>query len=145
MFDYEAGGRYAEAVARYLDLFGRDRVRVMLFEEMFGADDARAPRARALPRHPLRRGPAAADERGRPGALALLAAVLDNDALRTRVKRLFPLPLRTRIGQAIRTSVPTEKPALDPGHRRRAAPALPGRHRPARGPPRPPAPGWPAG
>jgi hypothetical protein len=30
------------------------------------------------------------------------------------VKRLFPLPLRTRIGQAIRTGVPTEKPALDP-------------------------------
>jgi hypothetical protein len=44
----------------------------------------------------------------------VLAAVLDNDALRNRVKRLFPLPLRTRIGQAIRTSVPTEKPELDP-------------------------------
>ena len=43
-----------------------------------------------------------------------LAAVLGNDALRNRVKRLFPLPLRTRIGQAIRSSVPTEKPELDP-------------------------------
>ena len=42
----------------------------------------------------------------------LLAALLGNDALRGRVKRLFPLPLRTRIGQAIRTRVPTEKPVL---------------------------------
>ena len=47
MFDYEAGGRYAEAVERYLELFGRDRVRVMLFEELFGADDpARAAGSR---------------------------------------------------------------------------------------------------
>ena len=53
MFDYEAGGRYAEAVERYFELFGRDRVQVMLFEEMFGADDTEAARRglEALPRH----------------------------------------------------------------------------------------------
>ena len=34
MFDYEAGGRYAEAVERYFAAFGRDRVHVVLFEEL---------------------------------------------------------------------------------------------------------------
>ena len=34
MFDYEGGGYYAAAVARYLELFGPDRVLVLLFEEM---------------------------------------------------------------------------------------------------------------
>ena len=40
MFDYEAGGRYAEAVARYLATFGRDRVHVVLFEELVNAPAA---------------------------------------------------------------------------------------------------------
>ena len=34
MFDYEGGGYYAAAVARYRELFGPDRVLVVLFEEM---------------------------------------------------------------------------------------------------------------
>ena len=114
MFDYEAGGRYADAVARYLDLFGRDRVRVMLFEEMFGADDTAR---RALERFlgvRFAEGPPPRMNVGGRVRSPFWAAVLDNDALRNRVKRLFPLPLRTRIGQAIRSSLPTEKPALDP-------------------------------
>ena len=34
MFDYEGGGYYAAPVARYLDLFGPDRVLVVIFEDM---------------------------------------------------------------------------------------------------------------
>ena len=47
-------------------------------------------------------------------ASPIWAALLGNVGLRNRVKRLFPLALRTRIGQFIRTSVKTEKPVLDP-------------------------------
>jgi hypothetical protein len=86
----------------------------MLFEEMFGADDtARLALARA-PGGRCAEGPPPRMNVGGRGRSRFWAAVLDNDALRHRVKRLFPLPLRTRIGQAIRTSLPTEKPALDP-------------------------------
>jgi hypothetical protein len=117
MFDYEAGGRYAEAVARYLAAFGRDRVEVMLFEEIFGAGAAAAAARRELEGFLGIRFAAGPPPRMNVGGRVrspLLAALLGNDALRGRVKRLFPLPLRTRIGQAIRTRVPTEKPVLDP-------------------------------
>ena len=43
MFDYEGGGYYAAAVARYLERFGPDRVLVLLFEELT-ADMARRGR-----------------------------------------------------------------------------------------------------
>jgi len=114
MFDYEAGGRYAEAVERYLDLFGPDRVRVMLFEEMFGDDDAKRRELERFLDVRFAKGPPPRMNVGGRVSVPFLAKVLDNDALRNRVKRLFPLPLRTRIGQAVRTSVPTEKPELDP-------------------------------
>ena len=114
MFDDEAGGRYAEAVARYLDRFGRDRVKVMLFEEMFGTDDGARRGLEDFLGIRFAEGPPPRMNVGGKVRSALLAAILDNDALRTRVKRLFPLPLRTRIGQALRTSVPMEKPELDP-------------------------------
>jgi len=114
MFDYEAGGRYAEAVARYLDRFGRDRVKVMLFEEMFGTDGGARRGLEDFLGIRFAEGPPPRMNVGGKVRSPLLAAILDNDALRTRVKRLFPLPLRTRIGQALRTSVPMEKPELAP-------------------------------
>lgn len=115
MFDYEAGGRYSEAVDRYIEVFGRDRVKVLLFEEMFGADETARRELEAFLDIRFAKGPPPRMNVGGKVRSPLLAAILDNDALRTRVKRLFPLALRTRIGQTIRTSVPTEKPELDPG------------------------------
>ena len=48
MFDYEAGGRYAAAVERYLALFGRERVMVALFEELVADDPALRRRLEAF-------------------------------------------------------------------------------------------------
>jgi hypothetical protein len=117
MFDYEAGGYYADAVARYFGLFGRDRVRVELYEELFGADDG--PRRRladflgvALPGGP----PPRVNIGGRVKS-PLWAALLGSDALRASAKRLLPLGLRTRITGAVLGSVEIEKPALDPALR----------------------------
>lgn len=112
MFDYEAGGRYAEAVARYIDLFGRDRVMVILFEEMFGADEGPRRRLEAFLGIRFAKGPPPRMNVSGRIASPVWAALLGNDALRHRVKRLFPLAVRTRIGQFIRTSVRTEKPEL---------------------------------
>jgi hypothetical protein len=117
MFDYEAGGRYTEAVERYFSLFGRNRVKVMFFEETFGTGDTGEVARRTLEGFlgvSFPKGPPPRMNVGGKVRSPVLAAVLDNDALRNRVKRLFPLPLRTRIGQTIRSSVPTEKPALNP-------------------------------
>ena len=96
------------------DRFGRDRVKVMLFEEMFGADPARRAELAAFLGIGFAEGPPPRMNVGGKVKSPFLAALLGNDALRNRVKRLFPLPLRTRIGQAIRTRVPTERPELDP-------------------------------
>jgi hypothetical protein len=114
MFDYEAGGRYAEAVGRYLDRFGRDRVKVLFFEEMFGTDETARQGLADFLGIRFAEGPPPRMNVGGRVKSPLLAAVLGNEALRGRVKRLFPLALRTRIGQAIRTRVPTERPALGP-------------------------------
>jgi hypothetical protein len=128
MFDYEAGGRYAEAVERYFRLFGRDRVRVVLFEELFGPGDTGEAARRGLEAFlgiGFAKGPPPRMNVGGKVSWPILASLLGNDALRGRVKRLFPLPLRTRLGQAIRSSVPTEKPELHP----EAAAALRRRYR----------------
>ena len=70
MFDYEAGGRYAEAVERYLARFGRERVMVLLFEELFGDDPAARHRLEAFLGIRFPQGPAAADEHRRQGEVA---------------------------------------------------------------------------
>ena len=137
MFDYEAGGRYADAVARYLELFGRDRVMVMLFEEMFGADPAARRRLEAFLGIRFPEGPPPRMNMGGRVRSPVLAALLGNEALRGALKRLLPLaaphpdrPAGPRIG-------PGGEARARPRHRRRAAPALRRRHRPARGADRP--------
>ena len=70
MFDYEGGGYYAAAVARWLERFGPERVLVLLFEELTADTDAARGAARGLPRHGAAGGRAAADQRRRAGALA---------------------------------------------------------------------------
>lgn len=113
MFDYEAGGYYAEAVERYIGLFGRDRVTVIFFEEMFGSGDAGRSRLEAflglrLPARPLPR----MNMGGRVKS-PVWSTLLGNDALRRRVKQVFPLSVRTRIGEYFRSSVVVERPELD--------------------------------
>lgn len=114
MFDYAAGGTYAEAVNRYLRLFGPERVFVGMFEEMFG--EASAERARLAGFLGLAFPPGAPPRQNVGGRITspVWAALLGNQTLRRRVKRLFPLPLRTRIGEALRGRLKTEKPQLEP-------------------------------
>ena len=114
MFDYEAGGRYADAVERYLTLFGRDRVLVALFEDLVADDPATRGRIEAFLGIRLPAGPPPRMNVGGKVKSPLLAAVMESRALRGRLKRLLPLGLRTRIGQTVRGAVPVEKPELDP-------------------------------
>lgn len=114
MFDYEAGGRYAAAVARYLERFGRDRVMVALFEELIGADPTARHRMEAFLGIRFPEGPPPRMNMGGKVKSPVLAALMGNEALRGALKRLLPLESRTRIGQLVRGSVPVEKPELDP-------------------------------
>ena len=113
MFDYEAGGRYAEAVERYLRLFGPERVMVGFFEELIAA----GPTSRQLETLLGVSFPEGPPPRMNPGGRVkspVMAALLDNAALRGKFKRFIPLKQRTRLGQLVRSSVATEKPELDP-------------------------------
>jgi hypothetical protein len=114
MFDYAGGGLYSEAVRVYLDRFGRDRVLVLLFEELVGDYPAARRRLQAflgvdLPDTPLPR----ANVGGRLRS-PLIAAVLGNPSLRRLRETALPPGLRVRISQAIRPWLAVEKPALDP-------------------------------
>lgn len=114
MFDYEAGGRYADAVKRYIDIFGRDRVLVEFFEDLVVDDPATRGRIEAFLGTRLAEGPPPRMNVGGKVKSPVLAAVMDSKALRGTLKRLLPLGLRTRIGQTVRGAVPVEKPDLDP-------------------------------
>ena len=114
MFDYEAGGRYADAVERYLALFGRKQVLVMLFEELVAEDPAARKRLEAFLGLRFAEGPPPRMNMGGRVRSPVMAALMGNEALRGGLKRLLPLRARTRIGQLVRGSVPVEKPELDP-------------------------------
>lgn len=117
MFDYDLGGLYADAVRRYLDLFGPDRVLVLLFEDMIA--DWPAARARLaaflgadLPDIALPRMNVGGRVRSR-----LVAALMDDPRLRGAVRALTPVGLRTRLSERVHSAVATDKPELDPASR----------------------------
>lgn len=114
MFDYEGGGRYADAVRSYLDVFGRDRVLVVLFEELVGSYDSARARLEAflgidLPPGPLPR----ANVSGRLESRAL-ARILENRTLRQLRETLLPPGLRVRISQGIRSRLSVQRPTIAP-------------------------------
>ena len=114
MFDYEGGGYYAAAVARYLDLFGPDRVLVVLFEEMV-RDMGPARRELegflgvSLPDTELPQINA-----GGRAKSPLIAALVGNERLKEVLRKALPLGLRTRLSSSVRSAVTFEKPALRP-------------------------------
>lgn len=117
MFDYEAGGYYACAVARYLETFGRDRVLVLLFEELVGDwEAARARLARFLGTD-LPPGPLPQMNSGGRVRSPLAQALLGNAALRGAAQKLLPLGLRTALSQRLRGAVAVDRPVLDPAMR----------------------------
>ena len=114
MFDYEGGGYYAAAVARYLDLFGPDRILVVLFEEMIrdmgpvrrqleGFLDVSLPETE-LPRINV----------GGRAKSPLVAALLENERIKGALRKALPLSLRTRLSSSVRSAVTIEKPELRP-------------------------------
>ncbi|HRO13385.1 sulfotransferase, partial [Amaricoccus sp.] len=119
MFDYEGGGTYAAPVARYLDLFGPERVLVVMFEEM--VRDMSLVRGRlenflgvSLPATDLPQTNA-----GGRAKSPLVAAFLGNERLKGAVRKALPLGLRTRLSASVRGAVSFEKPELRPDTRAR--------------------------
>ena len=117
MFDYEGGGYYAASVARYLDLFGPERVLVVIFEEM--TRDMGLVRGQledflgvSLPATDLPQINA-----GGRAKSPLAAALLENTWLRAVLRRSLPLGLRTRLSARVRRAVTFEKPELQPATR----------------------------
>lgn len=120
MFDYEAGGYYAEAVERYLDLFDRDRVRIEIFEQLFGPDPAPRRELAAFLGTRFPDGlPPKINAGGRARKGSLVGRLLGDEGawLRNRIKPFVPLPVRTRLSQSLRSAVETEKPVMDPAMR----------------------------
>jgi hypothetical protein len=114
MYDYEGGGRYADLVRAYLDAFGRDRVLVLLFEELiadFPAEKARLERFLGV-EIPLAAFPQA-NPSGRIRS-PLAAALVENETLRRLRAALVPPALRARLSLAARSRLAVDKPTLDP-------------------------------
>lgn len=115
---YVAAGRYAAQVERFLAAFGRERVLVLVFEELaadpadaggrllafLGLDPLRAPAAGVELRNPYAR------PRGRLGG-----ALLRRTRLRLLARLLVPPPRRPLLRRVL--LVGDDKPALDPATR----------------------------
>jgi hypothetical protein len=114
MFDYERGGYYAEAVGRYLALFGRERVLVLLFEELTRDMDAARAKLEAFLGVPLPEGALPRMNAGGRVRSPLIAAVLGSARLKGALRAVMPMGFRTRIGERVRGAVAMEKPVLDP-------------------------------
>lgn len=117
MFDYEGGGYYAAPVARYLDLFGPERVLVVIFEEL--VRDMGLVRDRledflgvSLPATELPETNA-----GGRAKSPLVATLLGNERLKAGLRNTLPLGLRTRLATRVRRAVSFEKPELQPATR----------------------------
>jgi hypothetical protein len=117
MFDYEGGGAYAAAVARYLDLFGSERVLVLLFQELTGDMGVARAQLEAFLGVELPAGRLPKMNAGGRVKSPLAAAVLGNERLKAGLRAVLPLGLRTRVSQGVRSVVATEKPVLDPALR----------------------------
>ncbi len=117
MFDYDAGGRYADAVERYFTLFGRDRVMVQLFEELFGPEEAARHDVEAFLGIELPAGPPPKLNVSGRLKSPLMSALLERSALRDFLRQVMPVSLRTPLGQVLRKSAKVEKPELAPAMR----------------------------
>ena len=117
MFDYAAGGYYAAAVARYLEAFGRERVCIVLFEELVGDWDGTRDRLARFLGAELPPGPLPQMNSGGRMRSPLAQAVFGNAALRGAAQRLLPLGLRTALSQRLRGAVAVDKPELEPAMR----------------------------
>jgi hypothetical protein len=120
MFDYAGGGYYADAVRRYLGLFGPDRVLVLMFEEMTGGMEAARARLEAFLGVALPSGGLPRLNTGGRIASPLAARVLGSERLKAGLRAVLPLGLRTRISARVHDAVATERPEPDPAMRARA-------------------------
>lgn len=114
MFDYQGGGRYTDAVQCYFDIFGRDRVLVLLFEDLVGSYDTARAQLKAflgvdLPPGPLPRANVSGRLTSRP-----LDLILGNRTLRTLRQTLLPPAVRVRISGKIRSRLLVERPVIAP-------------------------------
>ena len=114
MFDYEGGGYYAAPVARYLDLFGPERVLVVIFEELVRDMGLVRGRLEDFLGVPLPATDLPQTNAGGRAKSPLVAMLLGNERLRAGLRRTVPLGLRTRIAMKVRGAVTFEKPELPP-------------------------------
>jgi hypothetical protein len=117
MFDYEGGGYYAAPVARYLDLFGPERVLVVVFEELVRDMGAVRDRLEDFLGVPLPATDLPQTNAGGRAKSPLVAMLLGNERLKAGLRSTLPLGLRTRLATRVRRAVTFEKPELQPAMR----------------------------
>lgn len=112
MFDYQSGGFYAGAVRRYFDLFGRNQVLVLFFEELTADMDAARARLEGFLGVTLPEGDLPRMNTGGRISSPVLGRILGNEQIKSALRTVLPLSLRTRIAGRVQTAVATEKPRL---------------------------------
>jgi hypothetical protein len=120
-WDYIGHGYYAEQLSRYLQLFPREQIKVLLFEDLKGDPDAVIRELLLfLELDPTLEHPGIRRENagGVPRSRTLAAVASNPNALRTTARRLLPRSLRARVRREI-AARNVHKPAMAPSARMR--------------------------
>lgn len=114
MFDYDIGGYYYSFVKKYIELFGEDRVIVILFEELMGHTDDVKRALSAFLGVRLANDPLVHANIGGRLRNPMLAAFLGSKRMARLRRAVIPPALRGKIAAAVRTRSDIEKPILAP-------------------------------
>jgi Sulfotransferase domain len=121
-FHYIACGRYAEQVARYLDVFGNDAVRVYLFEDLVADAEAVCRNVFSFlevePDYPIK--VAKAYNPSGPSRSALLSKLIyDRLSIKEPVKKVVPITVRRSVKEWLRAKNVGPTPKMNPETRSR--------------------------
>jgi Sulfotransferase domain len=121
-FHYVEGSRYAEQVARYLDVFGHKAVQIHLFED-FIRDAKRICRdtfsfLQVDPDYPIEVGKAY-NPSGPPRSVLLSKLVYDRMIIKEPIKKVLPVALRRNIKEWVRAKNARPAPKMNPETRSR--------------------------
>ena len=121
-YHYVEGGRYAEQVTRYLEVFGHDAVRIYLFEDLIGDADNVCRDIfsflRVDPDHPIDVG-GAYNPSGLPRSVLFHRLLNDRLSIKEPIKKMLPINLRRSLKESLRAANVRPAPQMNPDTRSR--------------------------
>lgn len=114
MFNYARGGAYHERISHYIDVFGRERVFVILFEDLFGDSTEKRAALETFLNASQPPRPLPYLNVGGQISSPLLRKILNHPAFKAGLPRLLPVQVRNGVRPYVYKHVKVSRPSLRP-------------------------------